>query len=108
LPFLIFVVKVLIPPTSKYLANPGLSNQTFVDGRHILTNDENVNYDLSMKDLKFIIPVTKLILRVGALSTEKDDIPRNNAVCNCSFPLDKSYTFCFLLLIFGLSFSLNC
>jgi hypothetical protein len=41
------------------------------------TNDENVNYDLSMKDLKFIIPVTKLILRVGALSTEKDDIPRN-------------------------------
>jgi hypothetical protein len=23
------------------------------------TNDENVNYDLSMKDLKFIIPVTK-------------------------------------------------
>jgi hypothetical protein len=30
-----------------------------------------------MKDLKCIIPVTKLILRVGALSTEKDDIPRN-------------------------------
>ena len=30
-----------------------------------------------MKDLKFIIPVTQLILRVGALSTEKDDIPRN-------------------------------
>jgi hypothetical protein len=26
----------LIPPTSKYLANPGLSNHTFVDGRHIL------------------------------------------------------------------------
>jgi hypothetical protein len=24
-----------------------------------------------------LLPVTKLILRVGALSTEKDDIPRN-------------------------------
>jgi hypothetical protein len=84
-----------------------------------------------------VLIVTKLILRVGALSTEKDDIPRN--VYNPAKPilpeaildkksylaerflitkyachqqmfgsLDKSYTFCFLLLIFGQSFSLNC
>ena len=40
-------------------------------------SDKELNFDISDKDLKFAIPVTRLILRAGALSMEKDETPRN-------------------------------
>ena len=36
-----------------------------------------LNFEISAKDLKFIIPVTQLILRVGALWLDEDSTPRN-------------------------------
>ncbi|CAC5421315.1 unnamed protein product [Mytilus coruscus] len=38
---------------------------------------KQLNFNITEKDLKFIVPVAKLILRVGALSLEKDSIPKN-------------------------------
>ncbi|XP_076084880.1 uncharacterized protein LOC143055600 [Mytilus galloprovincialis] len=54
-------------------------NEEEEDISFISSSDEQkqLNFNITEKDLKFIVPVAKLILRVGALSLEKDSIPRN-------------------------------
>ena len=42
-----------------------------------IPSDQNLNLKISEKDLNFAIPVARLILRSGALCTDKDDKPRN-------------------------------
>ncbi|CAG2249137.1 unnamed protein product [Mytilus edulis] len=52
-------------------------NKTDDGEKSVYNLSPNLNFDISSKDLKFIIPVAKLITRVGALSLKPDSTPRN-------------------------------
>ena len=39
--------------------------------------ETTLNFDITEKDLNFILPLSRLILRTGSLSVEKGETPRN-------------------------------
>ncbi|CAC5403427.1 unnamed protein product [Mytilus coruscus] len=59
--------------------NTTVINEQEEDISFVSTSEEQkkLNFNITEKDLKLIVPVAKLILRVGALSLEKDSIPKN-------------------------------